>query len=42
MLSRDARKLIQNVNVVEDVKEHLEEFKQEERLVDEWFDTLEI
>ena len=42
MLSRDARKLIQNVNVVEDVKEHLEEFKQEERLVDEWCDTLEI
>jgi hypothetical protein len=42
LLSRDAGKLIQNVNVVEDVEEHLEEFKQEERLVDEWCDTLEI
>jgi hypothetical protein len=42
LLSRHARKLIQQVNMVEDVEEHLEELYQEECLVDEWGDSLVV
>ena len=42
LLSRRARKLIHQVNKVEDVEEHLEELYQEECLVDEWGDSLVV
>ena len=42
LLSRHARKLIHQVNMVEDVEEHLEELYQEECLVHKWGDSLVV
>ncbi len=42
LLNRHAGKLIDKVNMVEDVEEHLEELYQEEYLIDERCDSLVI